>query len=72
MNCPGHILIYKAKLHSRDSRALAELGAVYRYERGGVLLASPRPRLHQDDAHISARPIKSNRSRSLRRFRFSS
>src|SRR6202040_1354505 len=39
MNCPGHILIYKSKLHSyRDLPVrLAELGTVYRYERSGVL-----------------------------------
>ena len=55
MNCPGHILIYKSKLHSyRDLPVrLAELGTVYRYERSGVLHGLLRVRgFTQDDAHI--------------------
>ena len=55
MNCPGHILIYKAKLRSyRDLPVrLAELGTVYRYERSGVLHGLLRVRgFTQDDAHI--------------------
>src|SRR6201981_1648129 len=55
MNCPGHILIYKSKLHSyRDLPVrLAELGTVYRYERSGVLHGLMRVRgFTQDDAHI--------------------
>jgi len=59
MNCPGHILIYKAKLHSyRDLPVrLAELGTVYRYERSGVLHGLLRVRgFTQDDAHIFCTP----------------
>jgi threonyl-tRNA synthetase len=59
MNCPGHILIYKSKLHSyRDLPVrLAELGTVYRYERSGVLHGLMRVRgFTQDDAHIFCMP----------------
>jgi threonyl-tRNA synthetase len=59
MNCPGHILIYKSKLHSyRDLPVrLAELGTVYRYERSGVLHGLMRVRgFTQDDAHIFCTP----------------
>ncbi|MGB6882716.1 MAG: threonine--tRNA ligase [Candidatus Acidiferrum sp.] len=59
MNCPGHILIYKSKLHSyRDLPVrLAELGTVYRYERSGVLHGLLRVRgFTQDDAHIFCAP----------------
>jgi threonyl-tRNA synthetase len=59
MNCPGHILIYKSKLHSyRDLPVrLAELGTVYRYERSGVLHGLLRVRgFTQDDAHIFCIP----------------
>src|ERR1700724_3093399 len=59
MNCPGHILIYKAKLKSyRDLPVrLAELGTVYRYERSGVLHGLLRVRgFTQDDAHIFCMP----------------
>jgi threonyl-tRNA synthetase len=55
MNCPGHSLIYKSRLHSyRDLPIrLAELGTVYRYERSGVLHGMMRVRgFTQDDAHI--------------------
>ena len=55
MNCPGHILIYKSKLHSwRDlPLRLFELGTVYRYEKSGVLHGLLRVRsFTQDDAHI--------------------
>jgi len=61
MNCPGHILIYKSKLHSyRDLPVrLAELGTVYRYERSGVLHGLLRVRgFTQDDAQSSACPRK--------------
>jgi len=55
MNCPFHILIYKA--HSRSYRDLpiryTELGTVYRYEKSGVLHGLARVRgFTQDDAHI--------------------
>ena len=61
MNCPGHILIYKSKLHSyRDLPVrLAELGTVYRYERSGVLHGLLRVRgFTQDDAHIFCTPVQ--------------
>jgi len=59
MNCPGHSLIYKSRLHSyRDlPMRLAELGTVYRYERSGVLHGMMRVRgFTQDDAHIFCTP----------------
>ena len=59
MNCPGHILIYRDKLHSyRDLPVrLGELGTVYRYERAGVLHGLLRVRgFTQDDAHIFCTP----------------
>ncbi len=55
MNCPGHILVYKSKLHSfRDLPVrLFELGTVYRFEKSGVLQGLLRLRgFTQDDAHI--------------------
>jgi threonyl-tRNA synthetase len=55
MNCPGHVLIYKSKLHSYKELPirLFELGTVYRYERSGVLHGLMRVRgFTQDDAHI--------------------
>jgi len=55
MNCPGHILIYKSKLHSYRELPIKyfELGTVYRYERSGVLHGLLRVRgFTQDDAHI--------------------
>ena len=59
MNCPGHILIYKSALRSYRDLPLrfAELGTVYRYERGGVLHGLLRVRgFTQDDAHIFCTP----------------
>jgi threonyl-tRNA synthetase len=59
MNCPGHILIYKDKMHSyRDLPVrLGELGTVYRYERSGVMHGLMRVRgFTQDDAHIFCTP----------------
>ena len=55
MNCPFHILIYKAR--SRSYRELPlrlfELGTVYRYERSGVLHGLMRVRgFTPDDSHI--------------------
>lgn len=55
MNCPGHILIYQTRLRSYRDLPIryAELGTVYRYERGGVLHGMLRVRgFTQDDAHI--------------------
>ncbi len=55
MNCPGHLLIYKAQPRSYRDLPLKffELGTVYRYERSGVLHGLMRVRgFTQDDAHI--------------------
>ena len=59
MNCPFHIMIYRAALRSYRELPLryAELGTVYRYERSGVLHGLMRVRgFTQDDAHIFCRP----------------
>jgi threonyl-tRNA synthetase len=59
MNCPGHIMIYKSRLHSyRDLPIrLAELGTVYRNERSGTLHGLLRVRgFTQDDGHIFCTP----------------
>ena len=58
MNCPGHILIYGATLHSYRELPLRffELGTVYRNEKSGVLHGLLRVRgFTQDDAHIFLR-----------------
>ncbi len=55
MNCPGHIMIYKSRVHSYRELPvrLAELGTVYRYERSGTLHGMLRVRgFTQNDAHI--------------------
>ncbi|MBI2845214.1 MAG: threonine--tRNA ligase [Chloroflexi bacterium] len=59
MNCPFHILVYKSRLRSYRELPLriSELGAVYRYERSGVLHGLLRVRgFTIDDAHIFLRP----------------
>ncbi|MCK4857783.1 MAG: threonine--tRNA ligase, partial [candidate division Zixibacteria bacterium] len=59
MNCPFHIMMYKQNLHSYRELPIrwAELGTVYRYERGGVLHGLFRVRgFTQDDAHIFCTP----------------
>jgi threonyl-tRNA synthetase len=59
MNCPGHIMIYKSRVHSyRDLPVrLAELGTVDRYERSGTLHGMLRVRgFTQDDSHIFCTP----------------
>lgn len=59
MNCPGHIMIYKSRLHSYRDLPIrfAELGTVYRYERSGVLHGMLRVRgFTQDDSHIFCTP----------------
>jgi threonyl-tRNA synthetase len=59
MNCPGHITIYRARLHSYRELPFrfAELGTVYRFERSGVLHGLLRVRgFTQDDAHLFCRP----------------
>ncbi len=59
MNCPGHILIYANRVRSYRELPirLAELGTVYRYERGGTLHGMLRVRgFTQDDSHIFCTP----------------
>ena len=59
MNCPFHIQVYISAKRSYRELPLryAELGTVYRYERGGVLHGLMRVRgLTQDDAHIFCTP----------------
>jgi len=59
MNCVGHILIYKSRLHSYRELPIryAEMGTVYRYEKSGVLHGMLRVRgFTQDDAHIFCTP----------------
>ncbi|WP_445486939.1 threonine--tRNA ligase [Niallia sp. 03133] len=59
MNCPGHMLIFKDKLHSyRDLPIrMAEFGQVHRHEFSGALNGLLRVRTFcQDDAHIFAAP----------------
>ena len=54
MNCPFHVLIYRSSARSyRDlPMRLSELGAVYRYERSGVIHGLLRARgFTQDDSH---------------------
>jgi threonyl-tRNA synthetase len=55
MNCPFHILIYKSRQRSYRELPLRlfEFGAVYRYEKSGVIHGLTRVRgMTQDDAHI--------------------
>jgi len=71
MNCPFHMLAYKAHPHSYRELPLrwAELGTCYRYERSGVLHGLMRPRsFTQDDAHIICTPeqVESELSEVLR------
>ena len=59
MNCPHHMVIYKATQHSyRDLPVrLAEFGQVYRFEQSGELNGLTRVRgFTQDDAHIICTP----------------
>ena len=58
MNCPFHIMVYNSRQRSYRDLPLrwAELGTVYRFERGGVLHGLMRVRgFTQDDAHIFCR-----------------
>ena len=58
MNCPFHMEIFASRPRSYRELPLrfAELGAVYRYERSGVLTGLLRVRgFTQDDAHIFCR-----------------
>ncbi|WP_027414762.1 threonine--tRNA ligase [Aneurinibacillus terranovensis] len=59
MNCPGHMLVYKNKIHSyRDlPLRMAEFGQVHRHEFSGALNGMIRVRTFtQDDSHIFVRP----------------
>jgi threonyl-tRNA synthetase len=59
MNCPMHMLIYKAQQRSyRDlPMRLFEFGTVYRYEKSGVVHGLLRARgFTQDDSHIFCTP----------------
>jgi threonyl-tRNA synthetase len=59
MNCPFHVMIYRSKTRGYKELPLrlSELGAVYRYERSGVLHGLLRSRnITQDDSHIFCRP----------------
>ncbi|MGN6443850.1 threonine--tRNA ligase [Amnibacterium sp.] len=59
MNCPMHILVYKARAHSyRDlPMRLAENGTVYRNELSGALHGLTRVRgFTQDDSHLFVTP----------------
>lgn len=59
MNCPMHIAIFKANVHSYRELPIryAELGTVYRKERSGTLHGLLRVRgFTQDDAHIFCTP----------------
>ena len=63
MNCPGHMLIYAANLHSYRDLPLRmfEFGTVYRHELSGVAHGLMRARgFTQDDAHIFCRPDQVN------------
>jgi len=59
MNCPHHILLYKAQMHSYRELPVryAEFATLYRYEKAGALTGLARVRsLTQDDAHVFLRP----------------
>ena len=59
MNCPMHILIYKArgKSYRELPQRLFEFGTVYRFEKSGVLHGLTRIRgFTQDDSHIFCTP----------------
>ena len=58
MNCPFHLLIYGSRQRSYRElpMRLFEFGAVYRYERSGVVHGLTRVRgMTQDDAHLLCR-----------------
>jgi threonyl-tRNA synthetase len=59
MNCPHHILLFKAQTHSYRELPVryAEFSTLYRYEKAGTLTGLARVRsLTQDDAHVFLRP----------------
>jgi len=70
MNCPHHMMVYKANMHSYRELPLriAELGTMHRYEMSGALTGLHRVRaMTLNDAHIFCRPdqIKSEFSRVI-------
>ena len=59
MNCPGGLLVYKARKHSYREfpMRIAELGLVHRYEPSGQMHGLIRVRqFTQDDAHVFCMP----------------
>jgi threonyl-tRNA synthetase len=59
MNCPGHAMMYGAKLYSYRDLPIryADFARLHRYERSGVTHGLTRVRsFTQDDAHIFCRP----------------
>ena len=55
MNCPGHVMLYRANMHSYRDLPLRyfEFGTVYRHEMSGVVHGLLRARgFTQDDAHV--------------------
>ncbi len=59
MNCPSHMTLYKAGLHSYRDLPLryAEFATLYRYEKSGQLNGLTRVRaLTQDDCHVFCTP----------------
>ena len=59
MNCPHHIMLYKAQMHSYRELPVryAEFATLYRYEKAGTLTGLARVRsVTQDDAHVFLRP----------------
>jgi threonyl-tRNA synthetase len=59
MNCPSHMTLYKAELHSYRDLPLryAEFATLYRYEKSGELTGLTRVRaLTQDDCHVFCTP----------------
>jgi threonyl-tRNA synthetase len=58
MNCPGHCLLFKSKLHSYRDLPIryADFGVLHRNEASGALTGLTRVRrFQQDDAHIFCR-----------------
>jgi threonyl-tRNA synthetase len=61
MNCPGHLLVYKSRLHSHNEfpLRLAEMGLVHRREMSGVRHGLFRVQAFtQDDAHHFCTPAQ--------------
>ena len=58
MNCPGHVMLYKANIHSYRDMPVRyfEFGTVYRHELSGAVHGLMRARgFTQDDAHVFCR-----------------